>query len=136
MRSTFVGVRSLFKSRNPKQAVDLNPGFEVDLLGVSEMESSDRSSPYIKVDLPGEVFGIEYKTPHRSLSRRKITIEGFKQSKAGEWSICGYCFTHRGPRSFSIDRVQALFNTHGEPVALSEFFPPSSDHVLATNLRP
>ena len=126
MPSKFAGLRSLFKGRDPELPADLDPGFEVNVSEADEGEDVDKSSPYINVDLAGQVFGIEYAGPQGALSRRWVSIEGFKQSGAGDWSICAYCFIRKRMWSISLDRVQAVFDTGGEPVALADIVPASS----------
>lgn len=129
MSSTFAGLRSLFKGRDPEQPADLDPDFKVEVPDVDEGGDVDNSSPYINADLAGEVFGIEYTNPHGALSRRWITVEGFKQSNGGDWSICAYCFVRKRVLSFSLDNIQALFDAQGEPVTLAEIFPAGTDGV-------
>lgn len=126
MSSKFAGLRSLFKGRDPEQPADLDPDFKVVIPDVDEGEEVDKSLPYINADLAGEVFGIEYAGPQGALSRRWVSIEGFKQSDAGDWSICAYCFIRKRMWSIPLDRVQAVFDTRGEPVALANIVPASS----------
>lgn len=123
MSSTFAGLRSLFKGRHPQQPADLAADFKVDIPNGDEGEDVDHSTPYINADLAGEVFGIEYKTPQGPVSRRWISVEGFKKSSDGEWSLYAYCFGRKRVRSFSLSQIEALFDAQGEPVALSEIFP-------------
>lgn len=134
MSLTFAGLQSLFQGRHPMQPADLHPDFKVEIPDVGEEEEHDRSSLYMDAHLAGQVFGIEYAARRGSLSRRWITIEGFKKSNGGDWSICAYCFAHKGVKSFALDRVQALFDAQGEPVTLSEIFPLGSDGEPVTSV--
>jgi hypothetical protein len=126
MSSTIAGLRSLFQGRDPKQPEDLSPDFKVDLPEIDEGEDVDRSSSYVNVDRAGEVFGIEYTNTQGSLSRRWVTVEGFKKSNEGNWSLCGYCFVRKRIRSFPVVQIKALFDAQGEPITLSEIFPSES----------
>lgn len=123
MSSTFAGLRSLFNGRDPEQPADLDPNFEVSISEGDEGGEVDNASPYINADLAGEVFGIEYTNPQGALSRRWVSVEGFKQSSTGDWSMYAYCFVRKRVRSYSLDNIQALFDGQGEPVALAEIFP-------------
>lgn len=141
MPSKFAGLRSLFKGRDPELPADLDPDFEVKISEGDEGGEVDKSSPYINADLAGEVFGIEYTNPQGALSRRWVSVEGFKQSSTGDWSMYAYCFVRKGVRSYSLDNIQALFDAQGEPVALAEIFPagiggaPASDTLSNTSGR-
>jgi hypothetical protein len=135
MSSTFAALQSLFRGRHPHQPADLPSDFEIELPAEEDEELVEKSTPYLHAHLAGEVFGIEYTTPKGDLSRRWITIEGFKQSNSGNWAICAYCFTRKGLRSFPLDRVQALFDGQGEPVDVSEIFPHDNGGVRVPNLK-
>jgi hypothetical protein len=126
MSSPLSGLRSLFHGRDPQSPEKLHPDFKVELPHEHDEHEADHSSPYIHVDRAGEVFGIEYETPRGSLSRRWITVEGFKQSRSGDWFLYGYCFARKGVKSYALDRVRAIYDHDGEPVALSEIFPEGS----------
>lgn len=129
MSSTIAGLRSLFQGRDPKQPEDLSPDFKVDLPEVDEGNDVDKSLSYVNVDRAGEVFGIEYTTAQGALSRRWVTVEGFKKSSEGNWSLCGYCFVRKRIRSFPVGQIKALFDAEGEPITLSEIFPSESGAV-------
>jgi hypothetical protein len=134
MSSTFAGLRSLFKGRHPEQPSDLDPNFKVDVPDGDEGGDVEQASPYINADLAGEVFGIEYKTAQGSVSRRWVSVEGFKRSSDGEWSICAFCFVRNRVRSFSLEQIQAIFDAQGEPVALSEIFPAGHEGAPAPDV--
>ncbi len=123
MSSPFAGLRSLFKDRNPEQPADLAPDFKVDVPEVDKGGEADTSSPYINADMAGEVYGIEYTNPQGALTRRWVSVEGFKRSMDGDWSLYAYCFVRKRVRCFSLDNIQALFDGQGEPVALADIFP-------------
>lgn len=126
MSSTLSRLRSLFQGRDPELPEELSSNFKVDIPDGEDEEVVDKSSPYVNVNRAGEVFGIEYETRQGALSRRWVTVEGFKQSRSGDWFLYAYCFARKGVRSYALDRVRALFDGQGDPVALSEIFPSES----------
>lgn len=120
--SVLKNLRSFFIERPLPIPSMLDPTFE----SGSEFDHSALVSredrPHYNFDLVGETIGIEYVNANGEHSRRWVSVLGFKQSKAGDWSAYGICFTKNKRCQFRLDRIQCIFDTDGEILEMEDVF--------------
>ena len=114
-------LKSLFRGRPPAKD---SQSSSMEMYGDDEAGVNFNEVEFLDApdhDLVGTIVGIEYIDSRGKKSMRTVTIKAF-HPKEDHWTLYGYCFLKRAPRSFRLDRIKCVFDQDGVVCDPGDFF--------------
>jgi len=123
--SLLVSLKSFFAER-PSVRPDSCPD---DFERGGETGDSDHLEPVVGTDdddvghdLVGVSFGMEYVDAGGHVTRRWITVHGFRESTDGNHLMSAHCYLRAARRTFRLDHIRTIFDSDGVVYQPDDFF--------------